>query len=633
VDAVNAHGDADSAVVTASAAVEGAAWPRSVVQIAQGILVGRLGCTVDQALTHLVDLAEGSGRGLVEVATSLVSLPGGADAVRRTAFLRPLSPTVLPPTTAPSGVRDSGGDGRSGEPGNAAPGAAAPLPGSAETVQRIFDVLPGSVALIAPVRGPAGTPVDWCIVAVTPDTGDLSGRRPADMAGRTLLELYPGLRGSAHFAVYERVLSTGTSEDLGPFPYTQQRADVPRDAQYVMHVHRFGEMLLVAYVRVDTDRRLAERRAGIERLGNLGWVVWNQLDGHVECSEQLYAILERDRGQGPPTVDEYGRLIHPDDFAAVHEAFEALLSSDAPYDVQYRIVVAGRTKHVRSVAEIIRDAAGRPIEMSAIVQDISATARTRQRLAVIRHELQAHQQLLAEEHRLASQLQQIILPVPAGAVTLPGLQVAVRYLPAEELAKVGGDWFHAAALPDGSVLLAIGDVAGHGLGAAATMARLRHAVAGLALLTHHPAKIMQTLNTMLCRNAGGPVLASAVIARFQPGTRVLTYAQAGHPPLLVARGASVRSLRRPRGIMLGAVPGGTYGRARVVLDARDVLLFFTDGLVESPRVTLDAGLAALTESMRRRPPGAVQSPVHLIRQLTPVNLADDTCILVARLDP
>ncbi len=539
-------------------------------------------------------------------------------------FLRPATPAV-------PGVGSRSGSARAGaahqEAGSPDDGA------SVETVQRIFDLLPGSAALITRVPGRDGAPADWCIRAVTPDTGDLSGRGQADMIGHTLLELYPGMRGSEHFAVYDRVLDTGVSEQLGPFPYTSQQANVPRDAQYVVRVNRFGGALLVAYVRVDNDRRLAERRAGVERLGNVGWVVWNQVDGRVECSDQMYAILDRDPALGPPTVADYGRLIHPDDYPMVAAAFTALAERDAPYDVQYRLLAGGRTKHVRSVGEIIRDGVGQPIEMSAIVQDISAMTLTREHLQVVERELATQQQLRAEEHRLAAQLQQIILPVPTSVVTLAGMQVAVRYLPAEELAKVGGDWFHATTLPDGSVLLAIGDVAGHGLGAAATMAQLRHALAGLALLTDDPATIMQTLNTMLCRHPDAPVLASAVIGRYRPDTRELTYAQAGHPPLLVAGAASVRSLRRPPGVMLGAVPAAGYEQVRVVLDPGDLLLLFTDGLVESARVTLDAGVTALAEAVRTGLATGGGSPAALIERLTPVNPADDTCIVVARLDP
>src|ERR671929_193516 len=79
-----------------------------------------------------------------------------------------------------------------------------------------------------------------------------------------------------------------------------------------------------------------------------------------------------------------------------------------------------------------------------------------------------------------ARLQQIILPVPTVPFDLPGLRVAVRYLPAEQASRVGGDWYHAAASDDGRTVLAVGDVAGHGIHAATTMAQLRHALAALA---------------------------------------------------------------------------------------------------------------------------------------------------------
>src|ERR1022692_2321131 len=87
---------------------------------------------------------------------------------------------------------------------------------------------------------------------------------------------------------------------------------------------------------------------------------------------------------------------------------------------------------------------------------------------------------LEQERHVALELQRAILPLHDGPVELPGLRAVVRYLPASS-GRVGGDWYITAEMPTGQVLIAIGDVAGHGLAAAAGMARLRGALAGLAI--------------------------------------------------------------------------------------------------------------------------------------------------------
>src|ERR1039458_5611016 len=88
---------------------------------------------------------------------------------------------------------------------------------------------------------------------------------------------------------------------------------------------------------------------------------------------------------------------------------------------------------------------------------------------------------LLQERHVPLELQRAILPLHEAPFDLPGLRAVVRYLPASADSRVGGDWYITAEMPPGDVLLAIGDVAGHGLDAAAGMARVRGALAGLAL--------------------------------------------------------------------------------------------------------------------------------------------------------
>src|SRR5216683_7664528 len=104
---------------------------------------------------------------------------------------------------------------------------------------------------------------------------------------------------------------------------------------------------------------------------------------------------------------------------------------------------------------------------------------------------------LAQERHVTLELQRAILPLHEFPFDLPGLRAVVRYLPASATSRVGGDWYITAEMPDGHVLLAIGDVGGHGLEAAAGMARLRGALAGLAITGAPPERLLGWLNDLV----------------------------------------------------------------------------------------------------------------------------------------
>ncbi|HEY2693457.1 MAG TPA: PP2C family protein-serine/threonine phosphatase [Streptosporangiaceae bacterium] len=231
---------------------------------------------------------------------------------------------------------------------------------------------------------------------------------------------------------------------------------------------------------------------------------------------------------------------------------------------------------------------------------------------------------LAEERRVAVELQRAILPLHDEAFELPGLRTMVRYLPASKAGRVGGDWYITADMPGGHVLIALGDVAGHGLAAAAGMARLRGALAGLAITGSPPERLVGWLNDLV-HHVGPEHTASVVAGYFDPPSRTLTWAQAGHPPPVLVRGSWARPLDPPEGILLGAAQGD-YAAAVLALAPGDLLLLYSDGLIERRDRSVEEGLATLSAAVR-----GITDPEHAIdaavRALGSADPEDDTCLV------
>src|SRR5712692_7023703 len=231
---------------------------------------------------------------------------------------------------------------------------------------------------------------------------------------------------------------------------------------------------------------------------------------------------------------------------------------------------------------------------------------------------------LDAERHIVLELQRAILPLHDEPFDLPGLRTVVRYLPASPEGRVGGDWYITAEMPDGSVLLAIGDVGGHGLEAAAGMARLRGALAGLAITGAPPERLLGWLNDLVW-HVSPEHTASVIAGYFDPDRRLLTWAQAGHPPPVLVRGAWALPIESPSGILLGAGKG-TYEVSRLWLQPGDLLLLYSDGLVERRDRSIDEGVARLVGAVR-----GTDDPERLVAvaldALGPTHTDDDTCLV------
>src|SRR5579875_3593162 len=231
---------------------------------------------------------------------------------------------------------------------------------------------------------------------------------------------------------------------------------------------------------------------------------------------------------------------------------------------------------------------------------------------------------LALERLVTLELQRAILPLHDKPFDLPGLRVAMRYLPASRDSRVGGDWYITAGMPSGQVLIAIGDLGGHGLTAAAGMARLRGALAGLAITGSPPGQLLGWLNDLV-HHVAPEHTATVLAGYFDPAARTLTWAQAGHPPPVLVRGLTAVPLEPPSGVLLGAARE-PYQTATLKLEPGDLLLLYTDGLIERRNRSLDEGLTRLCAAVRgvTDPPRAIAAA---LRALGATATEDDTCLV------
>ncbi|WP_327181170.1 PP2C family protein-serine/threonine phosphatase [Streptomyces sp. NBC_01334] len=181
--------------------------------------------------------------------------------------------------------------------------------------------------------------------------------------------------------------------------------------------------------------------------------------------------------------------------------------------------------------------------------------------------------------------------------TIPGLRLAARYLPATYGLNVGGDWYDAFRQPDGSLITVIGDVTGHGLHAAVMMSQLRTALRAYAVDGGSPGELLTRLHIFL-HHLQPDLYATAVIARFQPGEPVLTWAAAGHPPpVLRGPDGRVRTLDAKPGAMLGIPLHQEIADHTVPLEPGSTLALYTDGLVERRAQGIDPGIERLAAAL------------------------------------
>ena len=299
---------------------------------------------------------------------------------------------------------------------------------------------------------------------------------------------------------------------------------------------------------------------------------------------------------------------------------------------------------IEAVLTLSRESSGVPQDVLAVVSPFRELVGEALRRAVV----------YDMERTTAELLQRTLLPP-----NLPQpdeVSIAARYEPVSEGTVAGGDFYDSFFLPDGRLALVIGDVAGRGVMAATVMGQVRAAIRGAALTDSRPAAVMQALDRVVTDlNAlwpaslplgssgarpglsfGGELFVTMLFGTIDPSTGDLVLASAGHPLPALLSGRLSRADGLPRARLLSMPVGPPLGIEgdrpvhRLRLDVGDILLGFTDGLIERRGEALDAGESRLLTVLGDVPPGSPRSVAqHVIDAMIETSGQEDDCAVLA----
>jgi len=253
----------------------------------------------------------------------------------------------------------------------------------------------------------------------------------------------------------------------------------------------------------------------------------------------------------------------------------------------------------------------------------------------LRERDRTHQQRVEEELRWAAELQRALF---AGRLpTVASVSLSACYRPMPEFG-CGGDYCDAIAHADGSLTLLVGDVAGHGVRAALVASFLKALVGSMIHDTARAGSplalgtLLGSLNERICSSLPDSlgVLVSLAAVTIDPARREMAVASAGHPPPLFFSGGSARFLHSDS-LPLGAGKESTFTPSLYRLKEGDLLVLYTDGLVEVRGSSIETGGARLVDVARTLPPDTHFAGRLAERMMPPEGYTDDVTVLSARI--
>jgi hypothetical protein len=468
-----------------------------------------------------------------------------------------------------------------------------------------LDELSESVLVVRPLWDAGGTVTDFQLVHLSAGYVDPAGRPRAELAGLTLLAAYPSsvCRGGL-FAMAERVLTSGRAERVPPGAASTLTGDADQVQVAGVRAVPFFAGVAFTWRPVGEAERLGDMLDHVQRLGRIGAWEEDLAAGAVRWTESAFALFGLDpRHASAIPVASLHSFVMAADRALIKRFQQSLLRRHEAAVAVFRIVRPGATaiRQIRVVAEPVL-AGDDVVGLRGAFQDVSAHYHTQVALAATQDQLADSEQRAEQEQQLALRLQRAIMPEDEPLVEAAGVEVAVRYRPAEQGRLVAGDWYDALLLPNKELLLVVGDITGHGIDAVTGMIAARNALRGLAATGAGPADLLRYLNYAACHLTEG-IAGTVVCGRYDPETRALRWARAGHLPPILVRDGTADTLPLPGGILLGLDPDAGYEEATLQMRGGDTLLLFTDGLIERRAGSITDALRDLAATALPATPG------------------------------
>jgi len=489
-----------------------------------------------------------------------------------------------------------------------------------------------SALVVRPLRDASGTVTDFAVMHVSPGFVDPAGRPPSELARLTLLEAYPAsAAGEGLFAIAERVLASGRAEHVTATAARNLTGEADPVQVTGVHAAPFFSGVLFTWRPVGETEELAGLLDHAQRLGRIGAWEESLVTKAVRWTASAYAVFGLDpRYAEPIPTTSLHSFVVAADRAPVRRFRQSLLHRREPAVAVFRIVRPSDSavRQIRLFAEPVL-AGDEVVALRGAFQDVSAHYHTQVALAATQDQLADSEQRAEQEQELALRLQRAIMPEDEQPVETAGVDVAVRYRPAEQGRLVAGDWYDALLLPDKQLLLVVGDITGHGIDAVTGMIAARNALRGLAVTGEGPADLLRHLNYAACHLTEG-IAGTVVCGRYDPESRVLRWARAGHLPPVLVRDGKAEMLPLPGGVLLGLDPDAEYEEATLEMRCGDTLLLFTDGLIERRANSISDALREFTAAAAPAGPDAASHADRILGRATS-DTGDDACLVAVKI--
>jgi PAS domain S-box-containing protein len=514
----------------------------------------------------------------------------------------------------------------------------------------------------------------WRFLHVNAQAERLLGLTRDELLGRVVWEAYPAAVNSVFEQSFRQAVETGE-----PIAF-DAHYPAPLNGWYELRAWPTPDGLSVYFIEV-TERRQAQEQAerATRRLTLLA-----QVSAELAGTLDVQAATARLPRIVVPALADYCILTvidddgHPRDVGSWHvdPASRSVLEryAEVRLDAMPMTAPVGRALHSNEavtfagddVLELLppgraRDLLGVLAPKSEVALPLRARGRTLGLLTLfyadghtptpedvsVAQDVADRAGLAWDNARLFSQQQQMAEILQRSLLTEPPepdhAEIVVRYLPAAEAARVGGDWYDAFLQPNGATTLVIGDVVGHDTAAAAAMGQVRSLLRGIAAYSDAgPAEVLRGLDAAMAV-LQIDTLATAAVARFEQtaderarGVTRMVWANAGHlPPLAVHPDGTVAVLADWKADLLLGVDA-TVQRAEsvVTLDRGSTVLLYTDGLIERRDADLDTGLHRLRAHLAELADLPLQQLCdELITRLVDGKPDDDVALVAVRLHP